>query len=245
MPIGNGGGLTTPALCQPYKPSQRARQVAGFQIGFCMTKVPEWDILAQKGARMGKEAEAQIRFAGQSGYGKILLETTEIILRGELRAKVPRDQILGFSVEGDDLRLSTAQGQIEATMGQAKAQAWVKALAKPLPSLADKLGIGVDRPVKVIGSLHDPLLLQAIGGCQSDQAHLFLAELSCQSDLDAALQSLEQQPNPVFWGITVKGKASPFPDAELRRQMRAAGYIDTKACAVSDRNTATRYGRKR
>ena len=194
---------------------------------------------------MGKESEAQIRFAGQSGYGKILLEPGELILRGDLPTRIPRDQITAFAVEGEDLRLTTHQGVIEVTLGQRLAMAWLKALAKPAPSLADKLGIAAKAPVTVLGTLQDPELLQAVSGCTADAASLFLAELTSQSELDAVLIRLQSESDPTFWGATEKGKTSGFSDAELRRQMRAAGYIDSKSCAVSDRNTATRYGRKR
>lgn len=194
---------------------------------------------------MGKEAEAQIRFGGKSGYGKILLEPKGIILRGEVRATLSRDQIATYSVEGEDLRLTTDQGVIEVTMGTKAAAAWVKALAKPVPGLADKLGIGVNAPVSVLGNLQDPVLLQAISGFVSNASPLFLAELTSQSDFNLVLLRLQSEADPTFWGVTAKGKNSGFSDAELRRQMRAAGYIDSKSCAVSDRNTATRYGRKR
>jgi hypothetical protein len=194
-------------------------------------------------ALMGREAEAHISFAGNSGFGKILLESDRIVLRGVVRAQILRTQISGYGAAGDDLLLQTSQGPLRVNLGAAQVVLWLKALAKPLPSLAQKLGISATSPVCVIGPLSDAALIAAIAGATHMQSRLILAELPDQACFDRAFDHLQTQSNPVFWGVTRKGKSS-FPEAALRAQMRAAGYIDNKSCAVSDLHTATRFGRK-
>ncbi len=204
---------------------------------------------------MGREASGSIRFGGQSGAGKLLLEPGEIILRGSVRAHIPRDQITGYQAEGEDLLIQTANGLLRATLGAKEAAQWVRALAKPLPDLAQKLGIKTGMALWVIGPLTDAALIAAVANhgsanhgvtdrCDAAQPALLLAELPDQAAFDAALVLCHDHPTAAFWGITRKGK-SAFPDAALRAQMRTAGYIDSKSCAVSDGFTATRYSRRR
>lgn len=192
---------------------------------------------------MGREAEGAISFQGQAGAGKLLLESDALILRGAVRARIGRDQITGFDVVGDALRIATGLGEVRAELGAAKAALWCKALAKPVPGLAAKLGISADRPVHVIGVLTDPALAQAVAEHQAaaPDAALFLAEVPDEPALHAALAVIAPYINAAFWGATQKGK-SGFTDADLRAGMRGAGYIDSKSCSVSDRLTATRYG---
>lgn len=192
---------------------------------------------------MGREAQGVISFQGQAGAGKLVLEADALILRGAVRARIGRDQITGFDVAGDALRIATGLGEVMAELGAKEAALWCKALAKPLPDLAEKLGISADRPVHVIGVLTDPALVQAVArsGVSAPDAALFLAELRDAAALHAALAVIAPYPKAAFWGATQKGKSS-FTDADLRAVMRGAGYIDSKSCAVSDRLTATRYG---
>lgn len=190
---------------------------------------------------MGRETQCHISFQGQEGQGKIRLESQELNLRGDIRARIGRGLVSAMECDGDDLVVTTAQGQVRATMGAKEAALWVKAFARPLPSLAEKLGLGPDRPARVLGPLTDPDLIAALTGCHSLSSVLILAELPDQAAMDKALAVLAQTPGATFWGVTVKGTATGFSDAALRARMRAAGYIDTKSCAVSARHSATRY----
>jgi hypothetical protein len=52
------------------------------------------------------------------------------------------------------------------------------------------------------------------------------------------LQGPQSEAVPALWAVYPKGGAM---DAAVRTQLRAAGWRDVKACAVSERLTATRY----
>ncbi len=192
---------------------------------------------------MGREAEAQIEFAGQNGFGKILLEANELILRGEIRARIARKTITGFTTEGDDLVVVTAEGALRVNLGAKQAALWQQALAKPPPSLGTKLGISSLTPARVIGRVTDPALIAVLHGVTTTDSMLILAEVSDQTCFDNVLEVLQNLSAPTFWGVTAKGK-SAFPEANLRSQMRAAGFIDSKSCAISDLHSATRFSRK-
>lgn len=193
---------------------------------------------------MGREAIASISYLGQSGAGKLLLEPGEIVWRGDLRGRIARDQIMGFHADEADLVIQTTLGPLRATLGAKEAAFWIKALAKPLPSLSEKLGIKADTALWVMGALTDAALIAVVADhVRAAQPTLILAELPDQAAFDQALTLCQTHPDAAFWGITRKGK-SAFPDAALRAQMRAAGYIDSKSCAVSDAFAATRYRRR-
>ena len=196
---------------------------------------------------MGRDAEASLAFAGKIGAGRILLESNEIILRGEVRARISRRDVTGFSADGDDLTLRTRQGDVVATLGAKEAAAWLKALAKPAPGLAEKLGVRPNALVFVVGQPSDATLLAAIAPFRATEfvgAALVLAELADAAAFEIALEILQFVPALPFWGVTRKGKSATFSDQILRQSMRARGYIDTKSCAVSSDWTATRYHRR-
>ena len=195
---------------------------------------------------MGREASADLVWGDQSGASKLILEADVLILRGAVRGRLARSGLGPAAVEGDDLVLATPQGPLRARLGAREAALWLKALAKPPPSLAQKLGVSPDRPVLVLGSLlaADPALAAALEGCCGPGAVQVLAVLTCIADLEAA-HALADQANLPLWALAVKGKASPLPDAHLRVWMRARAWVDTKSCAVSAQLSATRWQKRK
>ncbi|MBN9020688.1 MAG: hypothetical protein J0H08_01005, partial [Rhizobiales bacterium] len=86
-------------------------------------------------------------------------------------------------------------------------------------------------------------LAEALDGVLVDeagQASMAIARIDDGADLARAQAACGSLP---LWAVYPKGKAVPFGDAAIRTALRAAGWRDTKSCAVSDRLTATRYNR--
>ena len=192
---------------------------------------------------MGREAEAEAEFSGASGAVRVLLESSEVILRGAVKARIARGAIRSFHTEGADLVLLTDRGPLRLTLGGAEAARWMTVLAKPPPSLAVKLGLRADRLVHLLTPLTDAALIAATASFRAppDTAACLLAELPDAASLDALAPALARWPALPFWAVTLKGKDSPFPENALRGLLRAAGYMDVKSCAVSPRWSATRY----
>ena len=192
---------------------------------------------------MGREAEAEAEFAGTRGAVRVLLESGEVILRGAVKARIPRAAISSFHTNGADLVLQTDRGPLRLTLGGAEAARWAAALSKPLPSLAGKLGLRADRRVHLLTPLTDAALIAATTPFVTppETAACLLAELPDAASFAALAAELALSPALPFWGVTLKGRTSPFPENALRGLMRAAGYMDVKSCAVSPRWSATRY----
>ena len=190
---------------------------------------------------MGREIETEVCFRGQSGRCKLLLESHEIILRGTIRARLARPAPGATRAEGETLVIDTEDGPLLARLGPAAGR-WADALSRPPPSLAAKLGLGPDRRVLVIGPVEDSVLAAALAGftAQATEAAMTLADLSGPDAFARAWAAAEPLGLP-FWGVTRKGRGSPFPENRLREFLRAAGWIDSKTCAVSDLSTATRF----
>ncbi len=196
---------------------------------------------------MGREAIALCHWQEQSGEAKVLLESQEIILRGPIKARITRSGITAFKIEGEVLRVTTPDGELLAELGVKEAAKWAEALAKPAPSLASKLGIGGEKPAFLLGETGDEALLDALAGHhrveRAERASVIVALIDDEGSLDAALE-LAGEHGLMLWCVYPKGKGAVFGDSAIRAHLRGARWMDNKTCAVSERLTATRYGRK-
>lgn len=75
--------------------------------------------------------------------------------------------------------------------------------------------------------------------------------LRCSSSaLEDHVISRQPRPSMLYirafslWTIYPKGRGVAFGEREIRTALRAAGFRDTKSCAVSGLLTATRYNYK-
>ncbi|MFN4204162.1 MAG: hypothetical protein ACK4GM_14010 [Tabrizicola sp.] len=192
---------------------------------------------------MGREAEAHAVWRGASGAVKAFLERDGIILRGEVRGRLPRVGLADWRVEGDDLCLRSDGEPLVLALGAKEAAAWVKALEKPLPSLAQKLGVSASARAWVVGGAAPEEVAVAVAGADTpgpEGAAMIVAMLTGPGDLEAALAAGRRTGLRV-WCLHGKGRGAAVPDARVREMFRAAGWIDIKSSAVSDGFTATLY----
>ncbi|GHC53709.1 hypothetical protein [Neogemmobacter tilapiae] len=187
---------------------------------------------------MGREAEGHCQWNGHDGVTRAILEREALILRGEVKGRIAREALLGWGRDGGMLSLQTTLGPVTLALGEKEAEAWVRALDKPLPSLAERLGLGPGCAVLGVG-LPDAVVLPE-PTVPLDQARLLLAPLQGADDLARLLGVLPGLTVPV-WCLHRKGKGADPSDATIRVAMRGAGWMDTKVSAVDDIWTASRY----
>jgi len=203
---------------------------------------------------MGREAQLRAEWRGESGPTKALLESRELILRGAVRARIPRESISSVEIRGAGLILRCggetlmldfgAADASHGTGGDAAARRWRTALLTPAPSLASKLGVDAEHPAYVVGALDDAELQRALAGATvADPAGAgsIVAVIEDDAGMSAAVELSAALPALPLWCVYPKGSAAAVTGAEVREELRARGYIDTKSSAVSDRLTATRY----
>src|SRR6058998_1258727 len=68
---------------------------------------------------MGNEASCTIQFGKQRSEGKALLETSEVLFRGDFRLKIPFSAVKSAKAVDGELRLQTAEGLAVFHLGAA------------------------------------------------------------------------------------------------------------------------------
>ncbi len=87
---------------------------------------------------MGAEASCTLRYGGETAEVKALLETDELITRGEIRLRIP---LAGLTAEAVDGRLELAWDDQTATLELGPpAERWAERIRNP-KTLLDKLGV--------------------------------------------------------------------------------------------------------
>src|SRR5688500_312495 len=102
---------------------------------------------------MGNEARCRVEIDGQSADAKALLETDELIVRGDLRAKIPFRDAQDVAARDGVLHLRWSGKQVSIHLG-ADAPKWAEKIRNP-KSVADKLGLKPNQVISLTGTL-DP-----------------------------------------------------------------------------------------
>ena len=199
---------------------------------------------------MGREAECICHWRGSRARVKVLLEPPDLILRGEVRRRIPLSQMTEMGVEGDSLRFAVDGESVALELGNALARKWADALAAPQPTLAKKLGITAETLVRMVGTADDEALCEALRHARSvtDQhGDLIVARVDLPGQVaDALSQTADQLGQGVpIWFIYRKGKGHAVSEAEIRSAALATGIVDTKIAAVSKTLTATRFVKRK
>jgi hypothetical protein len=148
-----------------------------------------------------------------------------------------------WRVDGDDLCLTAEGAPLVLTLGAKEAAAWVRALEKPLPGLAEKLGVTAATRALVIGGPAPEEIRVAVAGADAagpEDAGMIVAVLSGTGDLEAALAAGTATGLRV-WCVHGKGKGAVVTDGVVRKTFRDAGWMDIKTSAVSEAYSATLY----
>ena len=196
---------------------------------------------------MGREATATCKWRDTEDEFKVLLETNEILLRGKSRHRFDRASIEDFHQDKGDLKLTVAGEPLVLRLGEKEAAAWFAKLQKPLPTLAEKLGITPEHMAFVLGVVDDAALAKALDEnvtTDLSQAATVIAILRDQADFDKAIAVTQNHPEKALWCVFGKGKFSTLPDSHIRSTLRSIGFMDNKTTGISDQWTATRYRQK-
>jgi hypothetical protein len=194
---------------------------------------------------MGLEATAIAHWQGQSGPVRLHLDSTAFDLKGAIRLSIPRAAIADPRAEAGRLTLTAHGEPLAIDLPEADAARWCAALLKPVPTLAQKLGIGPEAPACLVGETDDTTLLTALEAARAatpDDARILIAIVHAVADLEPA--ATLAGPRPV-WIVTGKGRHATVRESDLRTWLRDAGFGDSKSCAVSETLTATRWQRRR
>jgi hypothetical protein len=195
---------------------------------------------------MGREAICKCDWAGVTAEVKVLLEPNEMIVRGEIRKRVPRTELNEVKVQSDRLCFTVGRESVQLFLGSTAAVSWAKAIATPLPSLSRKLGITDKTIVRTIGNIHDDALKSALAEAariSARGADLIVACVDTPESLRATLREAKAQLSQgvPIWMVYAKGPGHSLNEASIRSLLRANGMMDTKVASVSAGLTALRF----
>jgi len=198
---------------------------------------------------MGREASCQCNWAGTTGDVKALLETNEIILRGEIRRRIPLQKLANVKVQADRLCFSVDREPVQLFLGALVAESWAKKVKAPPRSLAQKLGITDKTVVRTIGNITDRALLSALDEAariSARDADLIVACIDTPESLITTLRDAGKQlaQSVPIWLVYRKGPGHPINESIIRSHLRSSGMMDTKVAAVSAEWTALRFNRR-
>src|SRR5579863_626165 len=88
---------------------------------------------------MGAEIKCRVIFGGQTSEGKALLETNEIIFRGDFRLKIALKEIKKLKASKDELRILFPKGEVIFVLGAHNAK-WAQQILHP-KSVIEKIGV--------------------------------------------------------------------------------------------------------
>src|SRR2546429_142923 len=86
---------------------------------------------------MGNEAFSKVRVGKQESEGKALLETSEILFRGDFRLKIPLSTVKSAKAAGGELCLETAHGAAIFQLGS-QAGRWLEKILHPKSRIAKR-----------------------------------------------------------------------------------------------------------
>lgn len=191
---------------------------------------------------MGNEALCRIEIDDQVATGKALLETEELILRGDLRAKIPFKDARDVNADSGVLRLRWNERDVRVHVGKDAAK-WAEKIRNP-KSILDKLGVKAGQKISLAGSLDADFLaqLESRGAEVSKRARansdiIFFAAKSRDelSRLDTLRESLA--PDGAVWVIRPKGTPN-INDNDVMAAAKKAGLVDVKVAKFSETHTA-------
>jgi hypothetical protein len=195
---------------------------------------------------MGNEAPCKLRIDGKTFSGKALLETSELLFRGDTRLKIPFPSITALQARDGELHVRTKDGLAVFTLG-ARAEKWREKIANP-KTLLQKLGVKPGETVSLIGEFPSDFLLSlkkqdaeiVEGKAPKGAPWYFLAAESRQN-----LQRVTSIANVLagaaaLWIVYPKGKTS-ITESDVRAAGLQAGLTDIKVASFSSTHTALKF----
>jgi hypothetical protein len=195
---------------------------------------------------MGQEVVCTARWGGKSVRGKALLETAEIIFRGEERRKIPFASIRRAEAMDGELRLKTDEGLVVFELGEG-AEKWREKIANP-KSVMEKLGVKPGQPVVVLGKLDGEFLKKlkeqksavALGKIVDGADWIFFGADTRERLGEVKKIAGKMKGSAALWVVYPKGQKS-ITETDVIGAGRKVGLKDVKVVGFSATHTALKF----
>lgn len=193
---------------------------------------------------MGAEIKCRVIFGGQTSEGKALLETNEIIFRGDFRLKILLKEIKKLKASKDELQILFPKGEAIFVLGAQTAK-WAQQILHP-KSVIEKIGVRNGAKAVVL-HVNDKDFLAKLGGVATISDRLaracevifFGAEVA--GDLKRVPSLVRAMaPDGSLWIIYPKG-VQVIREIDVLMTGRKAGLKDIKVVGFSATHTALKF----
>jgi len=197
---------------------------------------------------MGSELQCRVRTGGKTLNGKALLETSEVIFRGDSSFKISLSSIQSVNAKGGELHLTWSGGSAVFELGD-RAAKWAEKILHP-KSTAEKLGIKPGLRVS-IRAIRDAEFLEDLRSKiddvstsrllkDSDLIFFGAGEASDLVDIADLIPSLAGA--GALWIVYPKGRQE-IKEGDVLAAGRAVGLLDIKVVKFSETHTALKFVR--
>jgi hypothetical protein len=193
---------------------------------------------------MGREARCTVHFEGEVSEGRALLESDDVVFRGELRLKIPiKDMTRVEAVEGR-LEIKWPAGAAVFELGSPEAERWAERITNP-PSLMDKLGVKAGARVTVLDVDDEDFWKdlrsrtdEVADGGPAGPCDVVVWGVDDVAEL-ARLSTLEDciRPDGAIWAVWRKGRRE-LSENHVRDAALAVGLVDVKVARFSATHSA-------
>ena len=193
---------------------------------------------------MGAEIKCRARFGGKVSEGRALLETNEIIFRGEFRLKILLREIKKVRAANGELRVNSAQGEAVFELGPA-AEKWAEKILHP-KSVMEKIGVKEGSKTVVVDIGDEDFLKQLKGRAEwSNKLERGSETIFFGAESAAALKRVPTlaralAPAGALWIVYPKGQAT-IREIDVIDAGRKAGLKDVKVVGFSSTHTALKF----
>jgi hypothetical protein len=195
---------------------------------------------------VGNELKCTARLGKQNSEGKALLETSEILFRGDFRLKIPFSTIKSVKATAGELRVQTTEGLAIFHLGPA-AEKWRDKILHP-KSRIEKLGVKPGAKVSLLGKFDASFLGElskltksvSKGKVAPESEWIFFAADS-KGDLGSVSKiSKSMQGAAALWIVYPKGQML-ITENDVLAAGRKAGLKDVKVVGFSPTHTALKF----
>ena len=195
---------------------------------------------------MGLEATCQAQVGKRQSAGKLVLETDDLIFRGEFRLAIPLRDIEVAEAASGKLRVQFGGDVVSFDLGP-RADVWATRIRSPKSRL-EKLGVRASTRLAIVHVDDEEFLAEvravtphvSRGARQKGNDAVFFGA-SSNSQL-SRLKSLRAllKPDGALWVVRPKGRQE-ITEAGVMAAGKRAGLVDVKVVRFSETHTAEKF----
>lgn len=195
---------------------------------------------------MGYETKCRVRVNDASGVREadaatVLLETDELVVRGDARVRIPRSSIASVTSRAGVVTVKSPGATVALTLGADAAAKWKTRLEAPPKRLIDKLDVKPGAKVWLWGVSDAALAAQVrertdnvSAGRNSSGCNVVFVEVDSETQLDRIARAADAiVEDGAIWVVHPKGKGG-VADTSIYAKAKALGLTYTKVARVSE-----------